>query len=91
MRLLNIGRDEFEMETKEFVILWSYTRPIAYYDRSVNQHFQTDEHLSPSSEKHLAKWLRARDAVGKTKKLSQYVLEKNLDPYSSAEEVKAES
>jgi hypothetical protein len=80
VRLLNIGRDEYEMETQEFLVLWSYTRPIAYYDRRRDQHFQTDEKLSPMAEKHLAHWLRARGAVGRTLKVPQFTLEQHIDP-----------
>jgi len=79
IRLRYIGRDEAELETGDKIVLFSYAGPIAYYHREKDQHFQTEEKLSPSSQKHLEKWLRSRNAIGKTVRLPQYSLEAEID------------
>jgi hypothetical protein len=80
MRLLDFDRDAYELQTTDLIVLFSYTKPIAYYSRSKEQHYQTEENLSMSSKTHLEKWLRSRNAIGKTTKIPQYSIETNCDP-----------
>jgi hypothetical protein len=61
MKLHKISANETELHRGNDVILFSYNTPVAYHLHGIG-YFRTAERFSPTTSKHITRWLAGRHA-----------------------------
>ena len=62
MKLRPIGSNQTEVEIGKYTILFSYQTPVAYHELGVG-YFRTDTKYSPTTSKHINKWLASTSGI----------------------------
>jgi hypothetical protein len=62
MRIQNIGSNMTEVTTDKYVVLVSYSTPVAYKDKSNGRCYRSSKKWSSTTSKHINKWLDGRKA-----------------------------
>jgi len=62
MKIRNLGPNQTEVEAGNLTILVSYSTPVAYCDNGKG-FFRTEEHFSPTTTRHINRWLDGRTAT----------------------------
>lgn len=57
MKIKNLKKNVTEVETKKYLILVSYSTPVAYQDKKTGKFYRTDEKFSVTTSKHINQWL----------------------------------
>lgn len=62
MKMHVIANNQTAIETDSFIILFSYSTPVACYDKENDEYSRTSKKWSATTSKHINKWLpRAAD------------------------------
>jgi len=60
--LKQIAPNMSELDVGNYLVLFSYSTPVAYLDKSSGQYFKTDERFSNTTSRHISKWLAGNPA-----------------------------
>lgn len=56
MIVKSIGPNRTEVHTNKYIVLVSYSTPVAYYDKQADKWYQTDKYHSQTTTRHLSQW-----------------------------------
>ena len=62
LKLSPIGSNVTELDKGDVTILFSYSTPVAAWDRSIGKYFRTAQSFSRTTTKHINKWLKGKPA-----------------------------
>jgi len=60
MELKPIKSNCTELKLNDYVVLFSYETPVAYYDRKTDKYYKTSTKWSRTTSKHINEWLKDR-------------------------------
>lgn len=63
MKLNHLGPNMIEVDAGDYVILFSYSTPVAYRKNVDGYLYRTDEFFSVTTSKHINKWLNGATAT----------------------------
>lgn len=62
MNLTKIGSNTMQIQFGAKIIFISYETPVAYLDMQTGEYFKTTRVFSPTTTRHIAKWLDGNEA-----------------------------
>lgn len=74
MELTPIKSNCTELKLNDYIVLFSYKTPVAYFDRRIGEYYKTSKKWSKITSKHINQWLVDKYA-NEPKEVSQEILD----------------
>lgn len=74
MELTPIKSNCTELKLNDYIVLFSYKTPVAFFDRQSGEYYKTSKKWSRTTSKHINQWIFDKDAEN-VKEVSQDVLD----------------